>query len=49
MKHTDKRILVTGADGFTPQYSLEQSLQQCIDWFTRPENPTRYKIDIYNV
>jgi nucleoside-diphosphate-sugar epimerase len=35
--------------GFTPQYSLEQGLQQCIDWFTRPENLARYKIDIYNV
>ncbi|WP_024335409.1 NAD-dependent 4,6-dehydratase LegB [Desulfotignum balticum] len=35
--------------GFTPQYSLEQGLQQCIDWFTQPENLSRYKIDIYNV
>jgi NAD dependent epimerase/dehydratase len=35
--------------GFTPQYSLEQGLLQCIDWFTRPENLARYKIDIYNV
>jgi NAD dependent epimerase/dehydratase len=35
--------------GFTPQYSLEQGLQACIDWFTRPENLARYKIDIYNV
>ncbi len=35
--------------GFTPQYSLEQGLQQCIAWFTRPENLARYKIDIYNV
>jgi NAD dependent epimerase/dehydratase len=34
---------------FTPQYSLEQGLQQCIDWFTLPENLARYKIDIYNV
>jgi NAD dependent epimerase/dehydratase len=35
--------------GFTPQYSLEQGLQACIDWFTRPGNLARYKIDIYNV
>jgi nucleoside-diphosphate-sugar epimerase len=35
--------------GFTPQYSLEQGLQACIDWFTQPENLSRYKIDIYNV
>jgi NAD dependent epimerase/dehydratase len=34
---------------FKPQYSLEQGLKQCIDWFTQPENLSRYKIDIYNV
>jgi NAD dependent epimerase/dehydratase len=35
--------------GFTPQYSLEQGLERCIEWFTRAENLARYKIDIYNV
>jgi dTDP-D-glucose 4,6-dehydratase len=35
--------------GFTPQYTLRQGMQQCIDWFTQPENLSRYKIDIYNV
>lgn len=35
--------------GFKPDYSLEQGLKQTIDWFTDPENLSRYKIDIYNV
>lgn len=35
--------------GFTPQYSLEQGLERCVEWFTWPENLSRYKIDIYNV
>lgn len=35
--------------GFTPQYSLEKGLRETIDWFTDPENLSRYKIDIYNV
>nr|WP_319395108.1 NAD-dependent 4,6-dehydratase LegB [uncultured Desulfobacter sp.] len=35
--------------GFEPQYTLEQGLKQCIDWFTLPENLSQYKTDIYNV
>ncbi len=35
--------------GFQPQYTLKDGLQNCIDWFTKPENLSRYKIDIYNV
>lgn len=35
--------------GFQPQYALKEGLQNCIDWFTKPENLSRYKIDIYNV
>ena len=35
--------------GFKPQYTLEQGLKQCIDWFTLPENLSQYKTDIYNV
>ena len=35
--------------GFTPRYSIREGLQLTIDWFTRPENLSRYKIDIYNV
>ena len=40
---------IHGLTGFTPRYTLRQGLQQCIDWFTQPENLSRYKIDIYNV
>ncbi len=40
---------IHGLTGFTPQYTLRHGLQQCIDWFTQPENLSRYKIDIYNV
>jgi len=35
--------------GFEPKYSLEHGLKECIDWFTRPGNLSRYKADIYNV
>ena len=35
--------------GFKPEYSLEQGLKQTIDWFTDPQNLSRYKTDIYNV
>ena len=31
------------------EYSLEQGLKQTIDWFTDPQNLSRYKTDIYNV
>ncbi len=35
--------------GFEPEYSIRDGLQLTIDWFTKPENLSRYKIDIYNV
>jgi len=35
--------------GFEPEYSIKEGLRLTIDWFTRPENLSRYKIDIYNV
>jgi NAD dependent epimerase/dehydratase len=35
--------------GFEPKYSIEEGLRLTIDWFTKPENLSRYKIDIYNV
>ena len=35
--------------GFLPEYSLEKGLKETIDWFTNPDNLSRYKIDIYNV
>jgi NAD dependent epimerase/dehydratase len=35
--------------GFQPEYSLKKGLKETIDWFTDPENFSRYKTDIYNV
>lgn len=35
--------------GWTPGVSLEEGLRHTIDWFTRPENLSRYKTGIYNV
>lgn len=35
--------------GWQPRYSLEEGLRITIDWFTRPENLSLYKTDIYNV
>jgi NAD dependent epimerase/dehydratase len=35
--------------GFKPDYSLRQGLQETINWFTQPENLSKYKHDIYNV
>lgn len=32
-----------------PQYSLHEGLKQTIEWFSKPENLSRYKADIYNV
>lgn len=34
---------------FKPAYDIQTGLQATIDWFTRPENLTKYKADIYNV
>lgn len=35
--------------GFESVYSIQQGLQETIDWFIRPENLAKYKADIYNV
>lgn len=35
--------------GFKPQYSIEQGLEETINWFKNPENLQKYKADIYNV
>jgi NAD dependent epimerase/dehydratase len=32
-----------------PKYSLQEGLKQTIEWFSKPENLSRYKADIYNV
>lgn len=40
--------LITSLTDWRPQVSLEEGLQRCIDWFSRPENLAKYKTDIYN-
>lgn len=40
---------INSLTGFTPKYSIKDGLQSTIDWFTKSENLSRYKIDIYNV
>ena len=35
--------------GFKPKFLLEEGLEKTIEWFTRKENLSRYKADIYNV
>jgi dTDP-glucose 4,6-dehydratase len=44
----DNRKLID-LTGFEPGTSLEQGLQQTIDWFTQPDNLARYKAGQYNV
>ncbi len=34
---------------FEPKYKLEQGLEKTISWFSKPENLTKYKTEIYNV
>lgn len=34
--------------GWSPRHTLESGLQATIEWFTKPENLSRYKADIYN-
>lgn len=34
---------------FTCEYSIEQGLEETINWFLNPENLRKYKSDIYNI
>lgn len=40
--------LITSLTDWRPRISLEEGLSKTIDWFVKPENLARYKIDIYN-
>lgn len=40
--------LITSLTDWRPRHSLEEGLQKTIDWFVKPENLAKYKIDIYN-
>jgi len=35
--------------GFQPEYDLRVGLTETIDWFTKPENLSKYKSHLYNV
>ena len=34
---------------WTPRHTLEQGIAKTVEWFSRPENLSRYKADIYNI
>lgn len=40
--------LITTITDWRPAHTLEQGLQETIDWFVKPKNLAKYKIDIYN-
>jgi NAD dependent epimerase/dehydratase len=35
--------------GFEPKYPIREGLRLTIEWLSKPENLSRYKIDLYNV
>ena len=35
--------------GFEPTYDIRTGLKATVEWFTRAENLTRYKANMYNV
>lgn len=35
--------------GFKPEFSIKQGLIETVNWFTKPENLSQYKHNIYNV
>lgn len=41
--------LIHSLTGFKPQYSLEQGLEETIQWFLDSKNLSKYKAHIYNV
>jgi NAD dependent epimerase/dehydratase len=41
--------LLRGLTGFESSFSLREGLKRTIDWFRKPENLVRYKVDLYNV
>jgi nucleoside-diphosphate-sugar epimerase len=41
--------LIKEYTGFQTKYSIEQGLQETIEWFLRKENLSKFKSTIYNV
>ncbi len=35
--------------GYEPKYTLREGLEKTVDWFTKPENLTKYKTGLYNI
>jgi NAD dependent epimerase/dehydratase len=35
--------------GFAPEFSIRDGLRATVEWFTRAENLSRYKADVYNI
>ena len=35
--------------GFEPEYSIRQGLEKTVEWFSQPQNLSKYKANIYNV
>ena len=40
---------INSLTGFKPEFSIRDGLQTTIDWFSKAENLSRYKANIYNV
>jgi NAD dependent epimerase/dehydratase len=40
---------IKGLTGYEPEFSIEQGLQQTINWFTDKQNLSKFKDNIYNV
>ena len=44
----DNRV-ISSLTGYRPEYTFEKGLEETIQWFSKPENLSKYKADIYNV
>lgn len=40
---------ISSLTGFRPEVSIEEGLRKTVQWFTQPENLSKYKHNIYNV
>ncbi|PIB62227.1 NAD-dependent 4,6-dehydratase LegB [Pseudomonas sp. 2822-17] len=40
---------IHGLTGFEPEYSIRQGLEKTVEWFSQPQNLSKYKANIYNV
>ncbi|MEI7475170.1 MAG: NAD-dependent 4,6-dehydratase LegB [bacterium] len=40
---------INSLTGFKPQYTIQDGLEETVDWFVNPENLKKYKGNIYNV